>query len=151
MIPRPLVQAVAASALILGSASAQITNNTANYKQETAGVRDFKLGATSVKVLIDSTTLGGGELEMAHLTFAPGQTPRSHAHRRVEVLYVLSGELDHVVNGVSHVLKPGMAGIVRPGDQVMHRVPGSDSVKVLVIWAPGGELARIAPPQPSRP
>jgi quercetin dioxygenase-like cupin family protein len=117
----------------------------ASYAKSTSGVRDFKLGATSVKVLIDSATLGGGEMEMAHLTFAPGQTPRNHAHGRVEVLYVLSGDLDHVVNGVSHVLKPGMAGIVRPGDQVMHRVPGADSVKVLVIWAPGGEIARIAP------
>ena len=116
-----------------------------NYSKSTAGVRDFKLGATSVKLLIDSATLGGGEMELAHLTFAPGQAPRGHVHGKVEILYVLSGELDHVVNGVSHLLKPGMAGIVRPGDQVMHRVSGTDSAKVLVIWAPGGELARLAP------
>src|SRR5690242_14095090 len=75
-----------------------------NYSKSTASVLDFKIGATSVKVLIDSATLGGGEMEMAHLTFAPGQTPRGHVHGKVEILYVLSGELDHVVNGVSHML-----------------------------------------------
>lgn len=128
-------------------AAAQATDNTARYKQETAGVRDFMLGATAVKVLIDSATLGGGEMELAHLTFPPSGTAplRTHVHGRVEILYVLSGQLDHVVNGVSHILTPGMAGIVRPGDQVAHRIPGTDTTRVLVIWAPGGELGRIAP------
>ncbi|MEK7403066.1 MAG: cupin domain-containing protein [Gemmatimonadota bacterium] len=123
--------------------------DTLRYQRSTTGVRDFKLGATAVKVLIDSATLGGREMELAHLTFPPANpavTPRGHTHGRVEVLYVLSGEMDHVVNGVSHPLKPGMAGIVRPGDQVMHRVTSADSVRVLVIWAPGGEVARLAPP-----
>lgn len=117
------------------------------YGTTTAGVRDFMLGATAVKVLIDSATLGGGEMEMAQLTFPPNPNapPRNHVHTRVEVLYVLSGQLDHIVNGVSHVLKPGMAGIVRPGDQVAHRIPGPDTTRVLVIWAPGGELVRLAP------
>ncbi|HEX7937683.1 MAG TPA: cupin domain-containing protein [Gemmatimonadaceae bacterium] len=134
---------------IASSLAAQATDNTAKYKQSTSGVRDFMIGATAVKVLIDSATLGGSEMELARLTFPPANPampPRAHTHAHVEVLYVLSGELDHVVNGVSHVLKPGMAGIVRPGDQVTHKVLSSDSARVLVIWAPGSELARLAPP-----
>ena len=35
-------------------------------------------------------------------------------------------------------------GIVRPGDEVGHRVPGDEPVEALVIWAPGGEVERIA-------
>lgn len=129
--------------VVASTASAQ----TATYRKSTAGVRDFMLGATAVKVLIDSATLGGGEMEMAQLTFPPNPNapPRNHVHGRVEVLYVLSGQLDHIVNGVSHKLTPGMAGIVRPGDQVAHRIPGPDTTRVLVIWASGGELARLAP------
>jgi len=142
---RVLALASCAWAAISGDVRAQAA---APYARAMSGVREFRLGLTAVKVLIDSATLGGPELEMAHLTFPPGGTPRSHGHGRVEVLYVLSGEMDHVVNGVSHPLKPGMAGVVRPGDQVMHRVTSSDSVRVLVIWAPGGELARIAPRPP---
>jgi quercetin dioxygenase-like cupin family protein len=134
--------------LIVALASCLEAQAAETYKKSTSGVRDFMLGATAVRVLIDSATLGGGEMEMAQLTFPPNPSapPRNHVHGRVEVLYVLSGQLDHIVNGVSHLLKAGQAGIVRPGDQVAHRVPGPDSARVLVIWAPGGELARIAPP-----
>jgi mannose-6-phosphate isomerase-like protein (cupin superfamily) len=143
----PVLVAAAIAAIATPAASAQ--GDSPRYQKSTSGVRDFRLGATAVKVLIDSATLGGAEMEMAHLTFPPANPaapPRGHTHGRLEVLYVLSGEMDHVVNGVSHPLKPGMAGIVRPGDQVVHRVTSADSVRVLVIWAPGGELARIAPP-----
>ena len=34
--------------------------------------------------------------------------------------------------------------IVRPGDGVVHRVLSDVPVKALVIWAPGGEVDRIA-------
>jgi mannose-6-phosphate isomerase-like protein (cupin superfamily) len=131
--------------LALALVSVPCAAQAPSYVKSTSGVRDFKIGLTGVRVLIDSATLGGSELELAHLTLPPGGTPRNHGHGRVEVLYVLSGEMDHVVNGVSHPLKAGMAGIVRPGDQVIHRVTSSDSVRLLVIWAPGGELARLAP------
>ncbi len=61
-------------------------------------------------------------------------------HGTVEIFYVLSGELDHIVNDESHILTPGMVGIVRTGDSVVHRVVGDEPVKALVIWAPGGEI-----------
>ena len=136
--------------LMIAFASCLQAQASETYKKSTSGVRDFMIGATAAKVLIDSATLGGPELELARLTFPPANpavTPRAHTHAHVEVLYILSGELDHIVNGVSHPLKPGMAGIVRPGDQVTHKVLSSDSVHVLVIWAPGSELARLAPPK----
>jgi mannose-6-phosphate isomerase-like protein (cupin superfamily) len=65
-------------------------------------------------------------------------------HGRIEIFYILAGRLDHVVNGESHLLRPGMVGIVRPGDEVIHRVVSDVPVKALVIWAPGGEADRIA-------
>jgi uncharacterized cupin superfamily protein len=69
----------------------------------------------------------------------------------VEIFYVLEGTLEHVVNGVTHVLTPGMVGIVRAGDEVAHRVPGDEPVRALVVWAPGGEVDRIAPGFRQRP
>jgi len=39
------------------------------------------------------------------------------------------------------------AGVVKPGDEVMHRVLGDTPVKAVVIWVPGGESDRIAPPE----
>jgi hypothetical protein len=46
------------------------------------------------------------------------------------------------VNGKLYRLTPGMIGIVRPGDHVRHIVPKSGPAKVLIIWAPAGELRR---------
>ena len=39
-----------------------------------------------------------------------------------EIFYVLEGELEHVVNGESHTLMPGMLGYVKPPDRVNHIV-----------------------------
>ena len=56
---------------------------------------------------------------------------------------MLSGELEHIVNGERHLLKPGMLGFVRPPNKVNHVVPGDEPVKALVIWVPGGEAGRV--------
>ena len=83
---------------------------------------------------------------MAEITF-PGtlQPAAGHRHGSTEVLYILEGELDHGINGTFTRLGPGMVGVVRPGDEVIHRPRGGRPVKALVIWNPGGELDRIAP------
>lgn len=37
-------------------------------------------------------------------------TENDVCHGAVEIFYVISGELEHVVNGWSYLLKPGMVG-----------------------------------------
>ena len=58
------------------------------------------------------------------------------------MFYVLSGELEHVVNGKSQILKPGMVGYVKPPDKIRHKTPAG--AKVVVIWVPGDEGKKIA-------
>lgn len=117
------------------------------YQKATSGTRVLEApSGLTIKMLVEAANLGGDEVEVGEITIPAHSEPqRGHAHHAVEILYVLSGTLEHVVNGESHVLSPGMVGIVRPGDEVMHRVPGDLPVKALVIWAPGGEAARLAP------
>ncbi|MFQ5982104.1 MAG: hypothetical protein ACE5KS_01890, partial [Woeseiaceae bacterium] len=50
------------------------------------------------------------------------------------------GELEHIVEGKSNILKPGMVGIVRYPDQVVHKTHSKDGVRVLVIWPLGNEV-----------
>lgn len=100
----------------------------------------------AIRVLIEAVNLGGGEVEIAEVTFPAGTSPaRGHRHGAVEIFYILEGELDHVVNGETHRLVPGAVGVVRPGDEVIHRVASPGPVRALVIWAPGGEVDRLAP------
>lgn len=95
------------------------------------------------KLLLDESSLGGKELEMAEFILPAGTVSERHEHGSVEILYVLSGVLDHELNGEAHRLTAGMIGIVRPGDTVRHIVPKDANVKLLVIWTPGGEAQRV--------
>ena len=100
----------------------------------------------TIKMLLEAADLGGTELEIGEITFPPGPVPmRGHRHGAVEIFYVLEGELEHILNGTPHRLGPGMVGVVRPGDEVIHGVVSATPVKALVIWTPGGEADRIAP------
>ncbi|MEX2528600.1 MAG: cupin domain-containing protein [Gemmatimonadota bacterium] len=109
------------------------------------GTSAFDIGAIQATVLVDEVTLGGAEVEIVRMIFPPGglSTGGQHRHSRVEIFYVLSGVLEHEVNGRRYRLEPGMVGIVRPEDTVAHRVLSEEPVETLVIWAPGGELSRF--------
>lgn len=80
---------------------------------------------------------------MGELTFPPNSDSGEHVHGVTETFYVLEGEFEHVVDGKSTILRPGMVGSVRPPAKVRHKT-GAMGAKVLVIWAPGGEMARLA-------
>jgi len=118
-----------------------------DYDHATRGTRwlESQTGGTVIKVLVEASNLGSADVEVAEITFQAGSVPeRPHTHAAIEIFYVLEGQLVHVVNGDATTLDPGMVGIVRPGDDVIHQVPGDDPVRALVIWAPGGEADRIA-------
>lgn len=97
---------------------------------------------TTLKLMLDETNVGP-EVTVGEMVFPPNQDSGDHQHGAIEMFYVISGELDHVVNGVSHVLKPGMAGYVKPPDKVRHKT-GPAGAKVVVIWVPGEEGKKIA-------
>ena len=99
-------------------------------------------GGTELRVLVDAATLGGTEVELAELKFQPNSESGEHQHGVTETFYVLEGELTQVVNGKPIKLGPGMAASIRTTDHVIHRA-GPNGAKVLVIWAPGGEIARV--------
>lgn len=131
---------------------ARVAAQTPSYEKATAGTRWLENGGLTIKVLVEAANLGSGDVEIGEITFPAGMSPsRGHRHGAIEIFYVLEGELDHVVNGTSHILRPGMVGIVRPADEVIHRVASTGPVRALVIWAPGGEVARIAPGFQQRP
>ena len=136
-------------ALLMGltSASAAGAQRPDGYARASAGTRVLELGSgTSIKMLLDATNLGSDEIEVAEITFPVGMNPSAgHRHGAMEIFYIVEGVLGHVVNGEEHRLDPGMVGVVKPGDEVIHRVLSEGPVKALVLWVPGGESDRIAP------
>lgn len=136
----------AAVALALGADSLAPggPDSKPTYSYATNGVQDNGVNrfGDHWKLLLDQSNLGGNELEVAELEMHAGSSVRSHTHAAVEILYVLSGVYGHEVNGKLYLLKPGMIGIVRPGDHVRHLVPKSGPAKVLIFWVPPGEAAK---------
>lgn len=100
-------------------------------------------GGTQLRVLVDAQSLGGSEVEVAEITFLPNSDSGGHHHGVTETFYVLEGEMNQVINGKTVKLGPGMVATLRPTDEVRHR-SGPKGAKVLVIWAPGGEIERVA-------
>jgi len=99
-------------------------------------------GGTTLRLMLDETNVGK-DVSLGEMIFPPNSDSGDHQHGAIEMFYVVSGELDHVVNGVSHGLKPGMSGFVKPPDKVRHKT-GPAGAKVVVVWVPGEEGSRIA-------
>jgi len=144
------VLSVAMIAVALGADSPDPagTGSKPTYAYATNGVVDNVVDrfGDQWKLLLDKTNLGGHELEAVELTMPAGTHVASHKHQSVEIIYVLSGVYGHEVNGKLYLLKPGMVGIVRPGDSVRHLVPKAAPAKVLIIWAPPGESSKFFQP-----
>lgn len=141
-VARPLLAIVLAFA-IASPVTFAATHSGRRYAYATAGITDqIHAGGVDWKILLDESNLGGSELDLVEATFPAGMRTPSHTHKSVEIIYVLAGIYEHEVNGKLYRLTPGMIGIVRPGDHVRHIVPKSGPAKVLIIWAPAGEIQR---------
>ena len=96
-----------------------------------------------MRVLTDDKDLRGSEVEIVELTFPPNSDSGDHRHAVTETFYLLEGELEQVVNGTPVKLTPGMSVSIRSTDQVRHK-SGPNGAKVICVWAPGGEIARVS-------
>ena len=140
--------------VLLGAAAPPLgAQQTDTYVRASTGTRELDLASgTRIKMLLEAANLGDSSIEVAEITFPVGTNPTAgHRHGATEIFYVVEGVLDHVVNGVSHRLEPGMVGVVKPGDSVAHRVLSDVPVKAVVMWVPGGEADRLAPPDRWKP
>jgi quercetin dioxygenase-like cupin family protein len=124
-------------------------NTAPAYERETKGTRILEAPGVAIKILVEAANYGSGEVEVAELTLSSSSA--EHKHGSAEIIYVLEGVLEHIVNGETHRIEPGMVGIVKPGDTVVHRVVPPGPVKALLVWAPGGEAERLAKLFKTRP
>ncbi len=130
--------------ILLGAASAVLGQTAAiDYAKSSTGTREFARDDLAIKILVEAQNLGSSEVEVGEITLPVNYKGGGHRHGAIEIFYVLEGTMEHVVNDVPHRLTPGMVGIVRPQDTVIHNVIGDTPVKAVVIWAPGGEVDRI--------
>src|SRR5437899_1455414 len=116
---------------------------TGGAQSDKQGVLYRSPGGTTLRLLLDDSNVGA-EAAVGEITFPANLDSGEHTHDAIEMFYIVSGELEHVVNGRSQILKPGMAGYVRPPDKVRHKVGAAGPVKAVVVWVPGSEAKKIA-------
>lgn len=132
MFTRFLGSCIALTICLATSATAQADKQGATYRSP---------GGTTLRLILDEANVGA-EVSLGEITFPPNVDSGEHAHGAIEIFYVLSGELEHVVNGTSQILKPGMVGYVKPPDKIRHKT-GAAGARAVVIWVPGEEAKRI--------
>jgi N-acyl-D-amino-acid deacylase len=108
----------------------------------TSGRAFVSAGGTEMRVLADEKDVRGNEVEIVELKFPPNSDSGDHRHAVTETFYVLEGEMEQVINGTPVKLSTGMSATIRSTDQVRHK-SGPAGARVLVVWAPGGEIARV--------
>ena len=124
-----------------GSDDNQIKDqNISSYEKESTGTRRLEWDDVNdigwIKIMLEQANLLEAGVEVAEIYFPPGYQDVAHMHE-LELLYVLEGELDHIVNGVSHILKPGMLGVVKEPDLVVHRSHSDDGNEIRALDAEG--------------
>ena len=136
----PVVQTARFAALAVATAGLLAVTTTAQSKPQ--GVTYRSPSGTTLRLMLDETNLGA-EASVGEITFPPNSDSGEHSHGAIEIFYIVSGELEHVVNGKSQILTPGMSGFVKPPDKVRHKT-GPAGAKAVVVWVPGEEGRRVA-------
>jgi quercetin dioxygenase-like cupin family protein len=119
-----------------------LVTSGAAQSEKLQGVTYRSPSGSTLRLMLDESNVGP-EVTVGELIFPPNSDSGDHQHGALEMFYVVTGELDHVVNGKSQILKPGMSGYVKPPDKVRHKT-GPAGAKVVVIWVPGDEGKKIA-------
>jgi quercetin dioxygenase-like cupin family protein len=119
-----------------------LTTQGAAQSEKLQGTTYRAPGGTTLRLMLDESNVGP-EVTLGEMVFLPNSDSGDHKHGATEIFYVVTGELDHVVNGKSQILKPGMSGFVKPPDSVRHKT-GPAGAKVVVVWVPGDEGKKIA-------
>jgi quercetin dioxygenase-like cupin family protein len=134
LLRRPLTYLALAAASLTTASAAQPARQGVTYRAP-SGV--------TLRLILDENNVGK-DVSLGEMTFPAGIDSGDHTHGAIEIFYVVSGTLEHVVNGKSEMLEPGMVGYVKMGDTVRHKTGPGGPVKAMVVWVPGAEGAKIA-------
>ncbi len=92
-----------------------------------------------LRLILGEQHLGSKEISIAERLWPANYEGAEHSHATIEVIYVLSGEYRHILNGQTQVLGPGMVGFIKPGDKARHTTGPRGPARALLISVPGDE------------
>lgn len=97
---------------------------------------DVDSPAYRIKWLFSGQTAPGAEQTLGYVVIEPGQKNPLHAHPNCEeVLYLISGELDHSLEDKTYRLRPGDAIRVPRGAKHDARCTGDEPATMIVCYS----------------
>jgi quercetin dioxygenase-like cupin family protein len=79
-----------------------------------------------------------GALTVMEMTVAPGMGPPPHVHDSQETVYAVEGQARYHINGETYEGGPGTIFHVPAGIEENFEPAGSQPLRVLVVYTPGG-------------
>lgn len=139
VVPRPRVRAV-----ILAMPTPKGAD-TAVHRTEKDSARYRLLGGQGEVVLVlDKAVVGTDAFSQSRLTLQPGAAVPPHNHPgSAELIYVISGQSEVTVTGVTKTLRPGEAIAIPAGAQHSAKVVGKEPLQVIQFYVPGGPEQRF--------
>jgi quercetin dioxygenase-like cupin family protein len=140
-----MITRIALTALfVAGCGTSFVIGRSAQAPAPAPGPHLTSITRGGLRMLLDAPQLGGSQVAVGERAYPPNYESAEHSHKSIEVIYVLSGRFQHIVNGKAHVLTPGMLGLVKPGDKVRHKTDSSGPATTLMIWVPGTDGTQLA-------
>ena len=104
--------------------------------------QSLDLPGRNLRWLVNADLLGAKHLSMCVITVEPGQTVRpAHSHPNgEEVIYIVSGSGQAMVNGEVSAVREGTAVLFPQGEVHMLRNSGDTQMKVACFFAPATNL-----------
>ena len=102
--------------LFVGIVALCLVTRGAAQSEKLQGVTYRSPTGTTLRLMLDESNVGP-EVTLGEIVFPPNSDSMDHKHGATEMFYVVSGELDHIVNGKSQILKTqGFVKLVRRQD-----------------------------------
>lgn len=122
-----------------------------NYAREAAAVSPFAASWGEIRWIFDASNAAGAEMTIGRVTIEPGEHNPLHSHPNCEeVLFVLSGECVHLLDGDEMTLRPGSAIRIPRGVKHLARCTSAEPLVALIAFSSpvretvnheGGDLA----------
>lgn len=85
----------------------------------------------------------GPEVQLVVMSLSPGEDIGSETHRKVEqVIHIVSGQADALLDGVSYTLAAGASIIIPPGVEHNLRNAGKQPLRLFTVYSPPNHIGQ---------
>ena len=139
LTPQPKVRAI----ILALPTPPNLTAPTQRSEKDTVHYRILG-GLGEVSLVLDKGAMGTDAFSQQRMTLQPGAAVPPHQHPgSAEIIYVVSGKTEVILDGTAKTLGPGEAIVLPAGAQHAAKAVGQDALQLVQFYVPGGPEQRF--------